>query len=124
MINIHVIVPCTMENLENKICMTLLMHCLGKIGKKYTYQAGLADLGYSYYSTGKGFIITLDGFNDKLFILLKTILDNITSFETRFDEETFQVMHDDLKRVAHNDFITPSDLACDMESKLQIEHYW
>ena len=82
MIKIHVIVPGTMENLENKICMRLLMDCLDKIGKKYTYQADLAKLYHRYYSSEKGFTIILDGFNDKLLVLLKKILENqISSLE-------------------------------------------
>ena len=124
MVNIHVIVPGTMENLQNKICMRLLMDCLDKIGKKYTYQADLANLYHSYYSSEKGFTITLDGFNDKLLVLLKKILENIASFEAIFDEETFQAMHEDLKRLAHNNFITPSDLACDLEFKLKKKDDW
>ena len=124
MVNIHVIVPCKLETLEHWIYMRLLMDCLDKIGKTYTYQAGLANLYHSYYSSEKGFTITLDGFNDKLFVLLKKILENIASFEARFDEETFQAMHDKLKRHAYNNFITPSELACDLEFKLKFKHEW
>ena len=124
MIKIHVIVPGTMENLENKICMRLLMDCLDKIGKKYTYQADLAKLYHRYYSSEKGFTIILDGFNDKLLVLLKKILENIASFEAIFDEETFQAMHDDLKRLAYNNFIAPRNLACDMEFKLKKNNDW
>ena len=79
---------------------------------------------HRYYSSEKGFTIILDGFNDKLLVLLKKILENIASFEAIFDEETFQAMHDDLKRLAHNNFITPSDLACDLEFKLKKKDDW
>ena len=104
--------------------MRLLMDCLDKTGKKYTYQAGMASLNYSFYPVEKGFTITLFGFNDKLFVLFQKILENIELFEARFDESIFQDVHDEFKRSDYNHFITSTGLANDLSYNLKKNINW
>ncbi len=110
MIKIHVIVPAIRDSLVNAVCADLLVSCLAQQMIKDTYPADLAQLEYSVLSSERGLLISLSGLNDKLALLLDTILNHFTSFEKFFEEEFFEAVREQVKKNYYNNFIKPSKL--------------
>ena len=110
LIKIHVIVPAVRDSLENSVCLDLLVSCLVQQMIKDTYPADLAQLQYSVNSSERGFQISLNGLNDKLHLLLETILEHFAAFEEHFEEEFFGAVQDQLKKNYYNTFIKPTKL--------------
>ena len=109
-VKIHVIVPEIRESVENAVCMDLLISCLVQQMTKDTYPADMAQLGYSVNSAERGFMISINGLNDKISLLLDTILKHFSEFEEHFKENFFEAVRDQLKKNYYNNFIKPSKL--------------
>ncbi|XP_074640666.1 insulin-degrading enzyme-like [Tubulanus polymorphus] len=67
---------------------------------EYTYQATLAGLHYSLDTTAYGILLSVRGYNDKQIILLKKILEKLTSFE--IDSKRFQIIKETYSRALKN----------------------
>ena len=78
---------------------------------KDTYSARLAYFYYTIEAGERGFFITLSGFNDKLPLLLQTILSHFEEFEKNLDEVHFLAVCDQVKKDYYNLLIDPEILA-------------
>ena len=58
----------------------------------------------------RGFVISLNGLNDKLSLLLDTILSHIKNFKDNFDQDFFEAVKDQVKKNYYNTFIKPDTL--------------
>ena len=65
---------------------------------KDTYSATLAYLEYSIDVGERGFYIMLSGFNDKLPLLLHTILTYFDDFEKNLQKDLFSAVRDQAKK--------------------------
>ena len=110
MINIHVIVPSIRDSLENAVCMDLLINCLSQEMMIDTYPAGVCHLEYQVFATERGFQIKLSGLNDKLSLLLETILGHFAAFQDNFKQDMFEAVKDQLKKIYYNSFTKPEKL--------------
>lgn len=52
---------------------------------EYSYDAGLAGLTYSFEASSLGLYISVSGYNDKLHVLLRDVLEKAKSLEVRAD---------------------------------------
>ena len=55
----------------------------------------------------RGFVISLNGLNDKLSLLLKTILGHFQKFDENIDLDFFEAVRDQVKKNYYNTFIKP-----------------
>ena len=55
----------------------------------------------------RGFVISLNGLNDKLSLLLKTILGHFQKFDENIDVDFFEAVRDQVKKNYYNTFIKP-----------------
>lgn len=106
-VKIHVIVPEVRDSLENAVCLDLMISCLTQQMIQDTYPADLAQLQYSVNSGERGFVISLNGLNDKLSLLLKTILGHFQKFDENIDLDFFEAVRDQVKKNYYNTFIKP-----------------
>ena len=90
--------------------MDLLVNCMVHQMTKDTYPADMAQLYYYVYATERGFQISLNGLNDKLLLLLSTILSHFTDFQANFKGDFFQAVKDQMKKEYYNRFIKPDKL--------------
>ncbi|KAK4053747.1 metalloprotease [Microbotryomycetes sp. JL201] len=67
---------------------------------EYSYDAELAGLSYQLDSQADGILLTLDGYNDKLHVLGKVIMDTIKNLTIQKDR--FDVIYDQLRRAYGN----------------------
>ena len=107
MIKIQVVIPELRDNLENAVYLDLLVSCLAQQMIEDTYPADLAQLEYSVNAAERGIIISLSGLNDKLHLLLETILGHFKAFEKNFDGQLFEAVRDQTKKNYYNAFIKP-----------------
>ena len=52
---------------------------------EYSYDADLAGLTYSFEASSLGFYVSVSGYNDKLHVLLRDVLENAKNLEVRAD---------------------------------------
>ncbi|KAK4058930.1 metalloprotease [Microbotryomycetes sp. JL221] len=67
---------------------------------EYSYDAELAGLSYQLDTQADGILLTLDGYNDKLSVLGKVIVETIKNLEIKQDR--FDVIQDQLRRAYGN----------------------
>ena len=77
------------RNAKNNAMFDFFPFILSKVMAEVAYDAETALLGYSFKSGEQGFRIQVEGLNDKLTMLLDTVLDQIENFhptQIEFDE--------------------------------------
>jgi insulysin len=66
---------------------------------EYSYDAALAGLSYSIESSSLGFYVTVSGYNDKLHVLLRDVLEKAKSLEVR--AERLEVIKEKVCNISH-----------------------
>ncbi|KAK4053128.1 metalloprotease [Microbotryomycetes sp. JL201] len=106
--------------IKSQLFTTLVEEALNE----YTYAATLAGVGYSVGYEPDGLQIVVSGYNDKLPVLLKVVLDKIKSFRVE-DENQFKLVHDRLTRAYKNVKLSnPSGLADSHLRHLTRQTHW
>jgi nardilysin len=61
------------------------------------YPAEVALLHYSFYAGERGIVLKLNGLNDKLPLLLETILSHFPVFESNLSDAMFKAVRDQVR---------------------------
>lgn len=88
---------------------------------EYAYPAEVAYLDYSINILRKGFSIKISGLNDKLFNLLKLILEHLK--ELKIDPDMFETTKLESIRDYYNLIISNSDLVFNLSAKLGFKDF-
>ncbi|TVU34897.1 hypothetical protein EJB05_16753 [Eragrostis curvula] len=75
--------PLSTQSPEAVISTSLFVDLLVDYLNAYAYDAQIAGLFYSIYTTSSGFQICVGGYNDKMRVLLNAILKQIANFEVK-----------------------------------------
>lgn len=95
-----------MDAIHTKLFLELVMDSMSE----YSYDADLAGLTYKLETQSDGVLLTIDGYNDKLSVLAKVVLEKIAGLE--INPQRFEIFKDQLKRGLGNfDLAAPSGLA-------------
>ncbi|XP_054162620.1 nardilysin-like [Oppia nitens] len=105
---LHLISSNFLESIESAIMMDLFVEILVQILSEEVYDATLAGLYYSIRQTTVGLVVTVAGFNDKLSLLLDTILDKMINFKV--DNRVFNDVKTHVGKEYHNNFIDANNL--------------
>ena len=62
-----------------------------------TYPASLAGLFWNMNTTEEGIHIGVGGYNDKLPVLLKTVVDALVNYDNEFKQEKFNIFRDGVR---------------------------
>ena len=90
---------------------------------EHVYPAEVASLAYSLNATKQGLELQVNGFNDKLYKLLKLILDELTSFNidsTLFDTIKLETVRDYYNLLISNDDLVQNILAKSLMANHQL----
>ncbi|GAA5906121.1 hypothetical protein JCM8208_000637 [Rhodotorula glutinis] len=68
--------------------------------QEYSYEAELAGLSYNFDQAADGILLSLDGYNDKLAVLVDVVVKRMKEYEV--DEKRFGLVHDQLVRMYEN----------------------
>lgn len=63
---------------------------------EFAYDADLAGLAYDVNIHAEGISVVLSGYNDKLIVLLKVVLDKVKALEVQ--EDRFKVLKDQVRQ--------------------------
>lgn len=77
---------------------------------EYSYDADLAGLSYKLDTQADGILMTIDGYNDKLPVLTKVVLDKVATM--KIDPKRFDLVKDQIRRQFLNfNLAAPGQLA-------------
>ena len=118
-----IVVPWIYERIENHVCLDLFLACLRHQMNKDIYPAETANLECSLDTEERGFSIEVKGINDKLEILLQTVLNHFKAFEDYLEDNHFEALLKQQKKDYYNRLIDPSNLSYDVELFLRRDVY-
>ncbi|KAB7506989.1 Nardilysin [Armadillidium nasatum] len=88
------------------------------------YPANMAQYYTKMRAADWGFTVKINGFNQKLFKCLETILSQIEDFEKCLDDKTFEEMKQQQLKTYHNYTLSPDVLRRDLRLLLLQEVHW
>jgi len=86
----------------NAVRSRLLTRLLKDALTEYSYDSLLAGLGYNVDAQGDHIGLSIDGYNDKLPVLFRTILEKLAAFSTEFDPKRFELIKEKTRRSYEN----------------------
>ncbi|GAA5941905.1 uncharacterized protein JCM15063_000815 [Sporobolomyces koalae] len=84
----------------NSVASRLFAELVRDSLNEYSYDADLAGLSYSFEQQGDGILLSADGYNDKLAVLLKVVVDRMKNLQV--DKKRFDIIVDQLRRLYVN----------------------
>ena len=91
---------------------------------KNEIDAGKAGLGWSMSCTQPDFNISINGWNDKMFMLLEDLLHFLKRFKELFNEEVLQAELESSKKAIFNGIIDPESLKSNLNRYVMNEYGW
>lgn len=110
LIYMHLCSSLVSESIENAVCLDLMVGCMAQQMIEDVYPAEMAQLDSSFFAGERGIILKMNGLNDKLPLLLETIFQHFSVFETRLTDDMFKAVRDQIKKNYYNSFIKPMKL--------------
>ncbi|KAE8743032.1 hypothetical protein FOCC_FOCC011355, partial [Frankliniella occidentalis] len=81
----------------------------------------MALLNYCVYSNEKGLVVRVEGFSQKLPLLLDAIFAQLSRVAEHVDGALFAAMQESLRRLYHNTFVNPTKLANELRMSLLLQ---
>ena len=119
---ITVTIPKLKDNLT-QLAATFILKCFGHYVKN-EIDAGKAGLGWSMSCTQPDFNISINGWNDKMFMLLEDLLHFLKRFKELFNEEVLQAELESSKKAIFNGIIDPESLKSNLNRYVMNEYGW
>ncbi|XP_056234690.1 nardilysin b [Seriola aureovittata] len=118
-IRFNLISPMIQRSPENLVLFDLFVNILAHNLAEPAYEADVAQLEYKLVAGEHGLVIRLKGFNHKLPLLLRLIVDHLTDFSA--EPGVFTMFSEQLKKTYFNILIKPERLGKDVRL-LILEH--
>uniref|UniRef100_A0A3B5A324 Nardilysin-like n=1 Tax=Stegastes partitus TaxID=144197 RepID=A0A3B5A324_9TELE len=118
-IRFNLISPMIQKSPENLVLFDLFVNILAHNLAEPAYEADVAQLEYKLVAGEHGLVIRLKGFNHKLPLLLKLIVDQLADFSSELG--VFNMFSEQLKKTYFNILIKPDRLGKDVRL-LILEH--
>ncbi|CAH1155362.1 unnamed protein product [Phaedon cochleariae] len=122
--NFYLISPKSVESPASISMSDMFMNLLAFSIAEEAYPASSADLMYSFNSYEKGIIIKVNGYNEKLPILVDLVANYLVTFDNHVTEGMFNAVKDKLLKSYHNRLLKPSAFAKDIRLNLLLNNYW
>ncbi|XP_051930291.1 nardilysin-like isoform X1 [Hippocampus zosterae] len=121
-IRFHLISPVIQKSPENLVLLDLLVNILAHNLAEPAYEADVAQLEYKLVAGEHGLIVKLKGFNHKLPLLLKLLVEHLAEFSS--DVGVFDMFLEQLKKTYFNILIKPERLAKDVRLLILEQRRW
>ncbi|XP_008547472.1 nardilysin [Microplitis demolitor] len=122
--NFQLISPMIASSPEGTAMCDLMVEVLKQLLAEELYAAVAAELSYEVNSSEKGLLIKVYGFNQKLPLLLETIVKYISNFPEIVTEDLFKVMKEQQLKAYYNTFLKPSKLGKDVRLSIIMLKHW
>ncbi|KAA0712124.1 Nardilysin [Triplophysa tibetana] len=118
----HLLTPVIQESPKNLVLFDLFVNILAHNLAEPAYDAEVAQLEYRLLPGDHGLYIRLKGFNHKLPLLFKLIVDHLSNFSAAPD--VFGMFTEQLKKTYFNILIKPERLGKDVRLQILEHHRW
>ncbi|XP_003401691.1 nardilysin isoform X1 [Bombus terrestris] len=119
-----IISPMAVCSLKGVAIMDLFVAILKQLLVETLYPATIAELNYAIYTNEKGIMLKMNGFNQKLPLLLMTIAKCIADIPTLITKEFFEVMKEEQTKEYYNNLVKPKSLVRDVRLSILMLVYW
>ncbi|XP_015592336.1 nardilysin isoform X2 [Cephus cinctus] len=120
----YFISPLAMASPQNAAMMDLFVAILKHLLVEELYPANAAELNYQIYTGDKGIIVKVNGFNQKLPLLLTTITRYIADCSKLVTQELFDMMRAEQLKAYYNIFLKPGKLVRDVRISILMLVHW
>ncbi|XP_043474381.1 nardilysin-like [Leptopilina heterotoma] len=110
----YLISPSSIATPEGCVMMDLFIATLKQLLVEKTYAATAAELHHSIYTCDKGVVLKVDGYNQKLPLLLNTIIECMAESPNLISKDLFDIMKQEQLKSYYNKFLKPSKLVKDI----------
>ncbi|XP_061636394.1 nardilysin-like isoform X3 [Phyllopteryx taeniolatus] len=121
-IRFHLISPMIQKSPENLVLFDLFVNILAHNLAEPAYEADVAQLEYKLVAGEHGLLVRLRGFNHKLPLLLKLVVEHIAAFSS--DAGVFGMFSEQLKKAYFNILIKPDRLGKDVRLLILERSRW
>lgn len=120
----YFISPLPMQDPESATLTSLYTSMLKFQIAEDLYPASVAGLNYEIYASEKGIVLKVDGYNEKLPIIVDEITKAMQQFDRSMSPDVFDVIKKKLAKAYYNEVIKASKLNRDIRLKVVQETYW
>ncbi|KAJ8952796.1 hypothetical protein NQ318_008113, partial [Aromia moschata] len=120
----YLISPMALESASSPVMLDMLINLLVVSMSEELYPATSADLSYSFITHDKGLIIKVNGYNEKLPLVIDVISKYLLTLNDRITENMFEAVKDKVVKSYYNKLLKPSTLAKDIRLNLLVTSYW
>ncbi|KYN11880.1 Nardilysin, partial [Trachymyrmex cornetzi] len=122
--NFHFVSSLERQSLKNVALMKMYCNVLKMLLIEDLYPALAAGFTYDIFVDEEGIIIKLDGFNEKLPLLLMTIVRYMVDYPTLVTKDLFEIAKVQKLEILYNKFREPDKLVKEVKlQKLNVSHY-
>ncbi|CAK9817833.1 Nrdc [Anthophora plagiata] len=119
----YIICPAAVASLKSEVMMELYVTLLQLLLVEVLYPATVASLSHEIHSIDLGIVLSVNGFNQKLPLLLVAIANCIAN-SPELTEEFFEVIKDTQAKSYYNTFKKPNKLILDVRLSILMQVYW
>ncbi|KAG5888587.1 hypothetical protein JTB14_029883 [Gonioctena quinquepunctata] len=120
----YLVSPKATETAERATMSEMMMNLLEFSIAEEVYPASYADLTHSLSFYERGILIKVDGYNEKLPVLIEVIGKYLSTLENHITEKMFDAVKDKVLKGYYNKLLKPSAFAKDLRMKLLLNKYW
>ncbi|EFN65226.1 Nardilysin [Camponotus floridanus] len=122
--NFHFVSPLRLRSLENAALLDLYCNILHFLLVEEIYAAIVVGFDFNIYSSEKGIKMKFNGFNEKLPLLVLTVMKYIVDYPNLVTKELFEILKEFQLKKLYNTFIKPKKLVRDVRLHiLKFVHY-
>uniref|UniRef100_T1J428 Nardilysin n=1 Tax=Strigamia maritima TaxID=126957 RepID=T1J428_STRMM len=118
----HLVTPFVNSSPQTAALLDIFVNVLAQNLSEAIYPADVAQLFYNLLGYETGLVIQVYGFNEKLYMLLETILNHIDHFTV--NKDLFEAVKNHLIKQYYNNFIKPGKLCTEVRLSLLQQYHW
>ncbi|KAF7385820.1 hypothetical protein HZH66_011662 [Vespula vulgaris] len=119
----YIISPLT-TSAKNVALMDLFIEILKQLLVEELYPATAAELKHQMYTGQKGIVVKVNGFNEKLPLLLNICAKYIANSPNLITKDLFDIMKQEQLKAYYNTFVKPAKLAKDVRLSILMLDHW
>nr|KAF7408943.1 hypothetical protein H0235_013795 [Vespula pensylvanica] len=119
----YIISPLT-TSAKNVALMDLFIEILKQLLVEELYPATAAELKHQMYTGQKGIVVKVNGFNEKLPLLLNICAKYIANSPNLVTKDLFDIMKQEQLKAYYNTFVKPAKLAKDVRLSILMLDHW
>lgn len=116
--------PLPLMSPVNCVMLELYVALINQQMVETLYPAEEALLNTSVYASDKGLILKVDGYNEKLHLLIDTVIKHMVNFENNLNQRMFDAMKEEQIKSYYNNFLKPRKMVKEMRFSIVMQVYW